>query len=113
LRVALGFGALYAVVLAGSAWLSERAGSEGLYTLAVVSGFVDVDAITLSGLSLSNSGKITAAVAATTIGLAFFSATALKLGVLLVMGNAEMLKRCALALVAPGLGVAAGLLLFA
>ena len=113
LRVALGFGVLYAVVLAGSAWLSERAGSEGLYTLAVVSGFVDVDAITLSSLSLSNSGKITAAVAATTIGLAYFSATALKLGVLLVMGNAEMLKRCALALVAPGLGVAAGLLLFA
>jgi len=113
LRVALGFGALYAVVLVGSAWLSERAGSEGLYTLAVVSGFVDVDAITLSGLSLSNSGKITAAVAATAIGLAYFSATALKLGVLLVMGNAEMLKRCAPALVAPGIGVAAGLWLFA
>ena len=60
LNVALGFGALYAVILFASAWLSERAGSQGLYAIAVASGFVDVDAISLSSFNLLNSGSVTA-----------------------------------------------------
>jgi uncharacterized membrane protein (DUF4010 family) len=113
LRVALAFGALYAMVLIGSAWLSERAGSQGLYLLAVVSGFVDVDAITLSGLALVNGGKIAAATAATAIGLAYFSATALKLAVLAVLGGPTMLRSCMPALIAPCLGIGAALVLIA
>jgi uncharacterized membrane protein (DUF4010 family) len=35
LRVALGFGIIYALILVASAWLSDRAGSDGLYALAV------------------------------------------------------------------------------
>lgn len=113
LRVALGFGAIYAIVLLGSAWLSERAGSEGLYAMAAVSGLVDIDAITLSSLNLFNTGKAGAAVVATAIGVAFTASVAFKLGVLLFAGERELLKDCAAALLVPVAGIAAGLLLFA
>jgi uncharacterized membrane protein (DUF4010 family) len=113
LRVALGFGAIYAIVLVGSAWLSERAGSQGLYAVAVVSGLVDVDAITLSSLNLFAGGGVTAAVAVTAIGIAYLAAVAFKLAVVLVIGGIDLLKRVALALLAPALGIVAGLLLFA
>ena len=113
LRVALGFGALYALILFGSAWLSERAGSHGLYAIAVPSGFTDVDAITLSSLGLFNSGTVSAAVAATAVGLAFISNVAFKLGVLLFLGSRELLKQCAPSLIASAVGIVAGLLFFA
>lgn len=113
LRVALGFGLLYAFVLLGSAWLSEHAGSHGLYLMALVSGLADVDAITLSSLKLFNDGRVTAGVAATAVSLAFIAAVAFKLGMLLVAGNRELFKRCAPALLAPAAGMAAGLLLIA
>lgn len=112
LRVALGFGAIYAVVLIGSAWLSGRAGAEGLYAMALVSGFVDIDAITLSSLSLYNGGKAGAAVVATAIGIGYAANVVLKLGVLLVVGGRGMLKDCLPTLLAPVAGIAAGLLLF-
>jgi len=111
--VALGFGAIYAIVLVGSAWLSERAGSQGLYAVAVVSGLVDVDAITLSSLNLFAGGGVTAAVAVTAIGIAYLAAVAFKLAVVLVIGGIDLLRRVALALLAPALGIVAGLLLFA
>ena len=113
LHVALGFGAIYAIVLVGSAWLSERAGSQGLYAVAVVSGLVDVDAITLSSLNLFAGGGVTAAVAVTAIGIAYLAAVAFKLAVVLVIGGIDLLRRVALALLAPALGIVAGLLLFA
>jgi uncharacterized membrane protein (DUF4010 family) len=113
LRVALGFGVIYAIVLVGSAWLSERAGSQGLYAVAVVSGLVDVDAITLSSLNLFAGGGVTAAVAVTAIGIAYLAAVAFKLAVVLVIGGIDLLRRVALALLAPALGIVAGLLLFA
>ena len=113
LKVALGFGAIYAIVLVGSAWLSERAGSQGLYAVAVVSGLVDVDAITLSSLNLFAGGGVTAAVAVTAIGIAYLAAVAFKLAVVLVIGGIDLLRRVALALLAPALGIVAGLLLFA
>jgi uncharacterized membrane protein (DUF4010 family) len=113
LKVALGFGAIYAVVLVGSAWLSELAGSQGLYAVAVVSGIVDVDAITLSSLNLFAGGGVTAAVAATAIGIAYLAAVAFKLAVVLVIGGIDQFKRVGLTLLAPALGIVAGLLLFA
>ena len=113
LRVALGFGALYTLVLFGAAWLSERAGTHGLYAIAVASGFADVDAIALSSLNLLNSGTVSAAVAATAIGIAFISNVAVKLGMLLFVGGRDLLRECAVALLAPAAGIIAGLLLFA
>ncbi|ATE60244.1 MgtC/SapB family protein [Thauera sinica] len=58
LRTALGFGAVYALVLLCSAWLSDRAGNSGLYVFAMVSGLTDVDAITLSTLRLYSLDKL-------------------------------------------------------
>jgi uncharacterized membrane protein (DUF4010 family) len=113
LRVAVGFGALYAVVLFVSAWLSERAGAGGLYAVAVVSGFVDVDAITLSSLSLFNAGSIGAGVAVVAVGLAFLAAAAFKLLLLGFLGGRAMLAQYGPLVAAPAVGVAAGLLLFA
>jgi uncharacterized membrane protein (DUF4010 family) len=113
LRVAVGFGALYAVVLFVSAWLSERAGAGGLYAVAVVSGFVDVDAITLSSLNLFNAGSIGAGVAVVAVGLAFLAAAAFKLMLLGFLGGRAMLAQYGPLVAAPAIGVAAGLLLFA
>jgi len=109
----VGFGVLYAVVLFVSAWLSERVGAGGLYAVAVVSGFVDVDAITLSSLNLFSDGSISAGVAVVAVGLAYLAAVAFKLGLLGFLGGREMLARFGPLVAAPGIGVAAGLLLFA
>jgi uncharacterized membrane protein (DUF4010 family) len=70
LAAALAFGALYALILVVSAWLSDKVGAQGVYGLAVVSGLTDVDAITLSSLQLFNTGTLPAIAAATAISLA-------------------------------------------
>jgi uncharacterized membrane protein (DUF4010 family) len=112
LRVALGFGALYTVVLLGAAWLSEHAGSHGLYAIALVSGLADVDAITLSTLNLFGAERLTGAVATTAITLAFLAAVAFKVAATAVLGRAPFMKRCLAGLLAPAAGVVAGLLIF-
>ena len=113
MRVALGFGLLYALVLLGSAWTSERAGSVGLYAVAAVSGLADVDAIALSSFALFNSGQVSAGVALTAIAMAFVSATLFKLGALAIVGGRDMVKRCAPGLLGPLVGLAVGFSLFA
>ncbi len=112
-RVALAFGALYAVVLYGSAWLSDHLGNHGLYAIALASGLADVDAISLSSLTLFNSGNIAAATAATAMGLAFIAAVSFKLAVLLFLGGREMFKRCVVSLLAPVAGIVLALLFLA
>ena len=111
--VALGFGALYAGVLLLAAWLSEYAGSAGLLALAAVSGLADVDAITLSSLRLFDTGALSAQMAAYTIGCAFAGATAFKLAVVAWVGGRGLARQTLLALVAPVVGTAFGLWLFA
>jgi uncharacterized membrane protein (DUF4010 family) len=58
LRTALLFGALYAVVLLAVAWAKESFGSSGLYTVAGLSGLVDLNAITLSTAQLARAGQV-------------------------------------------------------
>ncbi len=58
IHAALTFGLLYVVVLLCSAWLSDVAGSSGLYVVAMVSGLTDVDAIALSSLRLFHMDKL-------------------------------------------------------
>jgi uncharacterized membrane protein (DUF4010 family) len=111
LRIALGFGALYAIVLTGAAWISAQAGSGGLYGLALASGLVDIDAITLSSLGLLRNGRIGVVVAVTAIGLAYLAATGFKLLVVAVAGDRRMLKRWGGVLAVPAVAVAVGLLL--
>lgn len=111
LRIALGFGAFYALVLYGAAWLSAKLGSQGLYAIALVSGLLDVDAISLSSLTLFTAGSIGAATLTKTVALAFISAVAFKLAVLAVLGGRGMLSRCVVSLLAPVGGLVAALLL--
>ena len=108
LRTAIGFGLLYAVVLFFAAWLSDIAGSGGLYVVALVSGLTDVDAITLSSLRLFGLGKLPAFDAVTAIGLGIISNIGFKLGLVFFIGGPLLAKRCALGmtLTAAGIGLA-------
>jgi uncharacterized membrane protein (DUF4010 family) len=109
LRTALGFGVIYAAVLFLSAWLSDIAGSRGLYFVALASGATDVDAITLSSLRLFDLGKLPAAEATTAITLALLSNIAFKLGLVAVIGGAALARRCAPAMLACAAGLAGAL----
>lgn len=113
LRTALMFALLYGAVLMLAAWLHDRAGSAGLYGVALVSGLADVDAITLSSLRLFGLGELVAHQAVTAITLAFIANIAFKLGLIGVAGGIEMLRRCLPGMVAAGVGAAVGLILFA
>ena len=70
LRTALGFGAIYAVILLLAAWANDLLGSRGLMALAAVSGLTDVDAITLSSLQLLDNGALSEANALAAVGVA-------------------------------------------
>ena len=90
LRTALSFGALYAIVLLLAAWLSDIAGSSGLYVVALFSGLTDVDAITLSSLRLHELGSLSKHEAVTAIGIALLSNIAFKLGMVFTLGGSAL-----------------------
>jgi len=81
--VALRFAALYALVLLASAWLSDVAGSHGLYAAALASGLVDVDPIVLSALNLFSDARLSVHHAVAAIALAYVANVVFKLAVLL------------------------------
>lgn len=120
IRTAVTFGALYAVVLLLAAWLSDFAGSKGLYAIALVSGLTDVDAITLSSLRLREIGRVADREAVVAIGLAVLANLGFKAGVAFFAGGRRLGRQClggfgvtmlavALALLATGRGGAGGL----
>jgi uncharacterized membrane protein (DUF4010 family) len=113
LRAALGFAALYAVVLLLAAWLSQLAGSRGMYAVAVASGLTDVDAITLSSLRLYGLTTLSAAQATTAIVLAVSANAVFKLGIVRVVGGGTLFRRCVPALLAVMAGAGLGVALFA
>lgn len=112
IRIAVGFGLLYAAVLFFTAWLSDIAGSGGLYTVALVSGLTDVDAITLSSLRLFELGKLQGAEAVTAITLGILSNIGFKLGLTFLIGGPLLAKRCAAGMVTAGASIALALLLW-
>jgi uncharacterized membrane protein (DUF4010 family) len=107
IRTALGFGLLFGVVLLCSAWLSDVAGSGGLYAVALVSGLTDVDAITLSTLRLYDLGAIASVEATGAIVLALASNIVFKLGLVLFVGGAALARRCAPTMLAAAAGAGA------
>ena len=109
LRAALTFGALYAAVLFGSAWLSEAVGTRGLYAIALASGLTDVDAITLSSLRLFSLEHLEAPPTLTAIGLAMIANLAFKTGLAIFIGGRPLARRVLGGMVAAGVGLAAGL----
>ena len=93
LSASLGFGALFAVVLLASAWLSDVAGKSGLYAVALVSGLTDVDALTLSSLRLFTVGNLGGGEAVVAIALALLSNTIFKLGLVVFVGGKPLARR--------------------
>jgi uncharacterized membrane protein (DUF4010 family) len=107
LRTALGFGVLYALVLLAAAWLSDVAGSRGLYAVALVSGLTDVDAITLSSLHLFQLDRLTASEAVDAITLAVLANLGFKSALALVLGGWKMMRHAAAGMGAVALGLIA------
>ena len=112
IRTAASFGLLYAVVLFFAAWLTNIAGSSGLYAIALIAGMTDVDAITLTSLRLFEQGKLEAAEAVTAIGLGILSNIAFKLGLVFFIGGSLLAKRCALGMITICVGIGLALLFF-
>jgi uncharacterized membrane protein (DUF4010 family) len=111
IRTAVSFGLLYAVVLLAAAWLSDVAGSGGLYLLAIASGLTDVDAISLSSLRLYEQGKLAADDTVWAIVLAYLSNLAFKFGMLAIIGGRDLACRTAPGMMAVALGMVIALLL--
>jgi uncharacterized membrane protein (DUF4010 family) len=80
LRTALGFAAVYSLVLLAAAWLTDLAGQGGLYLVAAASGTTDVDAITLSSLRLFSQTRLAADQAVYAVVIAIGTNTLFKLG---------------------------------
>lgn len=111
IRAALGFGLIYALVLFSSAWISDVAGSRGVYAIALVSGLTDVDATTLSSLRLLALGKLQVMQAATAISLALLSNICFKLGLVFFIGGPVLGRRCAGGMLAVAFGIILPLLI--
>ncbi len=84
LPTALKFGVLLAVILVLATALKEWFGDQGIYLLALLSGLMDVDAITLS-LSEMAKTEITTAVATLGIVIAVISNTLVKAGLFIYL----------------------------
>jgi uncharacterized membrane protein (DUF4010 family) len=92
---AIKFGALYAVILVVARTAQLYFGDTGVYISSLVSGFADVDAITISLAQLSLGGTVSETVAAQSIVIATIANTLAK-GAVVVIGGATLLKRALL-----------------
>lgn len=108
LKSALGFGLAYGIVLFLSAWLSDTAGSSGIYGVALVSGLTDVDAITLSSLHLFALDRLSLGQVTTSIIIAFMANMVFKSGVVISVGGSRLARQSLGGLLAIALGAAAG-----
>ncbi len=92
LWAAIKFGLLYAAVLLVSRTAQLYFGDTGIYVSAILSGLVDVDAITLSMAQLSKHGEVALETAELAIVLAAMSNTVVKGGIVLVSGTMALRK---------------------
>ncbi|UJP05913.1 MAG: MgtC/SapB family protein [Nitrosomonas sp.] len=111
IRTAATFGLIYGIVLFCAAWLSDIAGSGGLYAVALISGLTDVDAITLSSLRLYELGKLHAAETIIAISLGLLSNILFKLGLIFFIGSPSLAKHCISGMLATAAGIGLALLI--
>jgi uncharacterized membrane protein (DUF4010 family) len=109
LQTALGFGAIYAVILLLAAWANDLLGARGMLALAAVSGLTDVDAITLSSLQLLGHGTLSQTTALTAVGIAVGSNLIFKASVAATAGGQALRWPVLRAFSGPLLALAAGL----
>ncbi len=95
---ALQFGLAFIVVLLGLAVGGKYFGSSGVYVTAILSGFVDVDAIVLSSLESVRNGTMEAETAQIAIGLAIFMNTLIKIVYVAILGTKKLTKKIAISL---------------
>lgn len=108
LKTALIFGALYAVILVGVAAAKTYFGQNGLLVVSIISGFTDVDAITLSLANTLNRGDLHEGQAWKYMLVASFSNILFKGGMVVFLGSKNMAK---FLLPAFGIAIVAGLLI--
>jgi len=87
LKTAFIFAAIYAVVLLAVAVAKEHFGSAGFYTVAIVSGLTDMDAITLSLARLVESGRTDPSTGWRAILIAAMSNFMFKFGMVSLLGR--------------------------
>lgn len=109
LRTALGFAALYAVVLFLVAWFADIAGSAGVYAVALVSGLTDLDAVTLSGFRMYGLGTLSGVQVALSIVIALSSNAVFKVALLRSVGGPAIFRRCFPAIAAMVVGAVVGI----
>jgi len=109
---ALIFGGLYALVLLGAAAAQDYFGPGGLYSVALISGLHDLDAITLSTARFVEQGQVEAQLGWRLILAGSLSNLVLKGAAVAVLGERSLLKWIALPYGAALLGGTALLLLW-
>jgi uncharacterized membrane protein (DUF4010 family) len=92
---ALKFGLLFAVVLFVIKAAQTYLGDTGVFVASIITGFVDVDAITLSMANLAGNG-LPISTASNAIILAVMSNTVIKLGYGFIFGSREFSKKLAI-----------------
>jgi uncharacterized membrane protein (DUF4010 family) len=97
LKTALVFAALYAVVLLAVAATTEYFGKRGLYAVSVISGFTDVDAITLSISRLAARGSLDLSTSWRLVVVATMSNLLFKTAIVGALGTRKMFGVVALA----------------
>ena len=102
MKPALLFGLLYAAVLIGVDAANEYFGRSGLYFAAVISGFTDMDAITLSVAELVNSTQVATGTGWRLIVVAAMANLVFKTATVAALGERVLLRR-----VVVGFGAAA------
>jgi uncharacterized membrane protein (DUF4010 family) len=108
LKSALVFAAIYAAIIFATAAAKDYFGDQALYAIAVISGFVDVDAITLSTAQLAAVQRVDVTTTWRVIMVALLVNLVFKAGATLLLGSAALFVRVALAF---GVSIAGGVLI--
>jgi len=93
LTTALTFAGIYAVVLVVTEVAREHVGRQGLYGVALLAGFTDVDAITLSVAGMLEKGSLQAGLAWRLILVGTLSNLVFKFACAVGLGSAELRRR--------------------
>ncbi|WP_159875566.1 MgtC/SapB family protein [Aquitalea denitrificans] len=113
MKLALGFGAMFALVMFCAAWLNAEFGSKGVYVVALISGLNDVDAISLTAFNLFGENRLDGQQVATTLALAISANNVFKFSLIASLGGSALARRCLPTLLAASGGMLAGLLVLA
>ncbi|MBN2077717.1 MAG: MgtC/SapB family protein [Spirochaetes bacterium] len=89
---AVKFGLLYAAIVFIAGLIEAVAGDRGLYAMSVITGFSDVDAITLTMSGIAREDPSKAELATVSITLAAFSNTVMKAVIAIVLGSPRFRK---------------------